>query len=246
MQQNSILPNGDPGLRVVYHPIDRLRPDSRNARRHSRKQIRQIADSIRAFGFNVPILVDAELKVIAGDGRLLACTHLGCGEVPTISLEHLSEAQARAFMIADNRLTEIASWDDRLLGEQLRELSELHLDFSLEVTGFDMAEIDLLIEGTAATPGPDPDDAPLAIGSEPAVTRPGDTWLLGLHRIHCGSALDEVAYRILMEKPGPPWSSPIRHTICRSMAMSGGSGPFAIASSRWPRARWTRPNLPLS
>jgi ParB-like chromosome segregation protein Spo0J len=158
MQQNCALSNHGPRIEVVYRPIDQLRPDPKNARRHSRKQIRQIADSIQAFGFNVPILIDAELKVIAGHGRLLACRHLGRSEVPTISLEHLSEAQARAFMIADNRLTEIASWDDRLLGEQLRELSELNLDFRLEATGFDMGEIDLLIEGASGTPQPDPDD----------------------------------------------------------------------------------------
>ena len=216
MQSNPALPSHDPQIEVVYRPIEQLRPDPRNARRHSRKQIRQIADSIRSFGFNVPILVDTELKVIAGHGRLLACTLLGRKELPTINLEHLSEAQARAFMIADNRLTEIASWDDRLLGEQLRELAELNLDFSLEATGFDMAEIDLLIEGASATPEPDPDDVPLAIGSGPAVTRPGDTWLLGRHRIHCGSALDEAAYCILMEETraamvftDPPYNVPI-------------------------------------
>ena len=171
-------------LSVEYIPPDDLKPYGRNARTHSRKQIRQIADSIRAFGFNVPILVDANLKVIAGHGRLLACNLLGRKEVPTINLERLSPAQARAFMIADNHLTEIASWDDRLLGEQLRELSELNLDFSLEATGFDMAEIDLLIEGASAMPEPDPDDVPPSIGSGPAVTRLGDTWLLGRHRIH--------------------------------------------------------------
>src|SRR5207253_3792089 len=143
-----------------------------NARRHSGKQIRQIADSIRISGFNVPILIDGELKVIAGHGRLLACNLLGRKEVPTISLEHLSEAQARAFMIADNRLTEIASWDDRLLAEQLRELSELELDFSLEVTGFEMAEIDLLIEGASGTPESDADDLVLPLATGPAVTRP--------------------------------------------------------------------------
>jgi ParB-like chromosome segregation protein Spo0J len=104
-------------VKVVYRPIDQLRPDPRNPRRHERKQIRKIADSIATFGFNVPILVDADLKVVAGHGRLLACRLLGREEVPTISLEHLSPAQARAFMIADNRLTEIAGWDDRLLGE---------------------------------------------------------------------------------------------------------------------------------
>src|SRR5205823_8150359 len=114
--------------------------------------------------------VRAELRVIAGHGRLLACRLLGRTEVPTISLEHLSEAQARAFMIADNRLTEVASWDDRLLGEQLRELSELHLDFSLEVTGFEMAEIDLLIEGVSGTLEPDTDDLVPLAATGPAVT----------------------------------------------------------------------------
>ena len=172
MQQNCALSNHGSRIEIVYRPIDQLKPDPRNPRRHERKQIRQIADSIAAFGFNVPILIDAELKVIAGHGRLLACQLLGHKEVPTISLEHLSEAQARAFMIADNRLTEIASWDDRLLGEQLRELSELHLEFSLEITGFDMGEIDLLIAGASGILEPDPDDEPLPVG--PAVTRPGD------------------------------------------------------------------------
>ena len=180
-------------VEVVYRRIDQLKPDPRNPRRHTAKQIRQIAESIRSFGFNVPLLVDADDKVIAGHGRLLACGQLGRAEVPTIRLDHLSDAQARAFMIADNRLTEIAGWDDRLLGEQLRELADLTLDFSLEVTGFEMAEIDLLIEG-AGTPEDDPDDPPLPVASGPAVTRPGDTWLLGPHRLHCGSALDETAF----------------------------------------------------
>src|ERR1700693_2736844 len=132
---------------IVYQPIDLLKPDPGNPRKHSKKQVGQIARSIRTFGFNVPILVDADLRVIAGHGRLLAARQLGLSDVPTISLEHLSPEQAKAFAIADNRLTEIATWDDRLLGEQLHELSELNLDFSLDVTGFDIPDIDLLIEG---------------------------------------------------------------------------------------------------
>jgi ParB-like chromosome segregation protein Spo0J len=98
----------------------------------------------------VPVLIDAERKVIAGHGRIMACKELGWTKVPTISLEHLSEAQARAFMIADNRLTENSVWDDRLLAEQLKELSVLDLDFSLETTGFGMGEIDLRIEGLSS------------------------------------------------------------------------------------------------
>jgi ParB-like chromosome segregation protein Spo0J len=131
-------PRSGPALAIQDLPIESLKPDPKNARQHSAKQIRQIADSIEAFGFNVPILVDADLNVIAGHGRLLACKRLGWREVPTIRLEHLSETQRRAFMIADNRLTEIASWDDRLLAEQLQALSSVELDFDIETIGFDM------------------------------------------------------------------------------------------------------------
>jgi len=125
-------------LRVVYRRIEALKPDPANPRLHSKKQIRQIADSIETFGFNVPVLVDAELKVICGHCRLLACHELGWTEVPTLCLDHLTPAQARAYMITDNRLTEIATWDDRLLAQQLKDLSLLGLDFSLEVTGFEV------------------------------------------------------------------------------------------------------------
>ena len=110
-------------MSIVYRAIDQLKPDPNNARRHSKKQIRQIAHSIKAFGFNVPILIDRDENVIAGHGRLLACRELGMTEVATLCLDHLTPAQARAFMIADNRLTEIATWDDRLLAQQLTRTS---------------------------------------------------------------------------------------------------------------------------
>jgi ParB-like chromosome segregation protein Spo0J len=132
-------------IEVVTRPIAALEPDPRNPRAHSAKQIRQIARSIEAFGFNVPILVDARRRVIAGHGRIIACKLLGWTEVPTISLEHLNPAQAKAFMIADNRLTDNSAWDDQLLAEQLKELSVLDLEFTLEATGFEMGEIDLRI-----------------------------------------------------------------------------------------------------
>ena len=120
---------------IVYRAIDALTPDPANPRCHSRKQIRQIAESIRVFGFNVPILIDREGKIIAGHDRLLACRELGITEVPTLCLDHLTQAQARAFMIADNRLTEIASWDDQLLAQQLKELSLSGLDLRLPRIG---------------------------------------------------------------------------------------------------------------
>lgn len=102
---------------VTYRPFRELRLDPKNPRSHSPRQIRQIARSIEEFGFNVPVLVDATLKVIAGHGRVLACQQLGWNEVPTIALEHLTAAQAKAFAIADNRLTENSRWDERLLAE---------------------------------------------------------------------------------------------------------------------------------
>ena len=132
-------------LKILFRPIHEVKPDPKNPRVHSKKQIRQIAASIKAFGFNVPILTDREGNVVCGHGRLSACRELGWSEVPTLCLDHLTPAQARAFMIADNRLTEIATWDDRLLAEQLKDLSLIGLDFSIEVTGFEMGEIDLRI-----------------------------------------------------------------------------------------------------
>src|SRR5271166_5863936 len=136
-------PRSSPRVSIIYRPVDDLRLDPKNPRSHSPRQIRQIARSIEEFGFIVPVLVDEFDKVIAGHGRLSASRQLGLREVPTISLRHLSEAQARAFMIADNRLTEISEWDDALLATQLREVAALDLEFSLEVTGFDIGEIDL-------------------------------------------------------------------------------------------------------
>ena len=205
-------------LRIVYQSISQLKPDPANPRLHSKKQIRQIAKSIEAFGFNVPILIDREGKVIAGHGRLAACHELGWSEVPTLCLDHLSPAQARAFMIADNRLTEVSTWDDRLLAEQLKDLSLSGLDFDLEIIGFEVAEIDLRI-ASLEDPSPvedDPaDDLPADRGGPP-LSRIGDTWLLGRHRLLCGNALDGEAFPVLMADEraaavftDPPYNVPI-------------------------------------
>lgn len=188
-------------LQVRLIPLTELKPEARNPRIHPRRQIRQIARSIETFGFVVPVLVDAQCNVIAGHGRIAAAKLLGRTEVPTISLDHLTEAQVKAFMIADNRLTENSIWDDRLLAEHLKDLSLLELDFSVEVTGFEMGEIDLRIEGLSSqadTSGDAADDLP-GEASGPPVTRVGDLWLLGPHRVHCGSALEDGAYAALMQ-----------------------------------------------
>lgn len=188
-------------VEITYRQVRELGLDPKNPRTHTPRQIRQIARSIDQFGFNVPVLVDATLKVIAGHGRVMACQQLGWSEVPTIALEHLSDAQAKAFAIADNRLTENSKWDERLLAQQLQELSLLDLDFNLEVTGFDMGEIDLRIEGLVAQP--EDDDDPADVLPEPqtgsSVTRPGDLWLLDRHRVYCASAVEEASYGALMQ-----------------------------------------------
>ena len=176
-------------MSIVYRAIDQLTPDPANPRRHSKKQIRQIADSIKAFGFNVPILITRKGEVIAGHGRLLACGELGWTEVPTLCLDHLTPAQIRAFRIADNKLVENAAWDDQLLAQQLKDLSLIGLDFSLELTGFEMGEIDLRIQSLEEVPDRlnDPADAVPEVLPGPAISKIGDLWLLSRHRLLSGT-----------------------------------------------------------
>jgi hypothetical protein len=200
-------------LAIVYRPIAELKPDPQNPREHSPKQIRQIALSIKTFGFNMPVLIDSAGKVIAGHGRLLAARQLDLAKVPTILLDHLSEAQARAFMIADNKLTENAEWNQQLLGEQLRDLSLLDLDFDIEITGFETAEIDLMINGpeSEVTTDRDPaDNLPAVTG--PAITKPGDKWMLGKHVVLCGDALNPASYSLLLDGAKRTWFSATRPT----------------------------------
>ena len=191
-------------LTVEYLPLEALCLDPRNPRQHSDRQVKQLARSIAAFRFNVPILVDRSNTVLAGHGRVLAARKLGLKSVPTIRLEDLTEAEARAFALADNRLQEQSAWDDQLLGAVLKDLAALDLDFQLEDTGFSMGEIDLRIEGLSAkdTDGQDPDDDPALaqVGTSP-VSKVGDLWLLGeRHRIHCADALESTSYSSLMRE----------------------------------------------
>ena len=184
-------------ISIQNRPLADINLDPKNPRAHSKRQIKQIAKSIQTFGFNVPILVDASLNVIAGHGRVLACRELGWTEVPTICLEHLTPAQARAYMIADNRLTENSTWDDKLLAESLKELSILDLDFELDVIGFNMGEIDFRIEGLDADVDNDPADV-LPAPDLTVISVPGDLWLLGPHRILCADSLQAESYDTLM------------------------------------------------
>jgi len=185
-------PAAGPPLAVVWRRIETLRPDPANPRSHSPKQIRQLTRSIGAFGFNVPILVDRTLRIIAGHGRLLAARELGWREVPTIVLDHLSEAETRAFMIADNRVAESAVWNNTLLTEQIKAISLDSPGFAIETTGFELSEIELLTGGGALRrakrsrrPAPRP-------AAAPTITRSGEWWQLGRHRVGCGNLAEAV------------------------------------------------------
>jgi DNA modification methylase len=246
MAKLDFLMKDHPRMSIVYRAIDQLTPDPANPRRHSKKQIRQIANSLKAFGFNVPILIDRQSKVIAGHGRLLACRELGITEVPTLCLDHLTPAQARAFMIADNKLVENADWDDQLLAQQLKDLSLIGLDFSLELTGFEMGEIDLRIQSLEEVSDRlnDPADAVPEVMAGPAVSKIGDLWRLGRHCLLCGSTLDIAAFTALMgdERASvvftdPPYNVPID-------GHAGGLGaihhrPFPMAFGEMDRSEFT-------
>lgn len=183
-------------LTISHRSVSSLQPDPENARLHSEKQIAQIAKSIATFGYNVPILIDKDGKVLAGHGRLAACQLLGWTEVPTITLDHLTPEQARAFVIADNRLSDTSTWDETLLATQLKILSDADLNFDLDAIGFEMAEIDLRIQGLN-DPAKDEED-PFPVSQGPAVSQLGDLWQLGPHHLLCGNALDSACYSQLL------------------------------------------------
>lgn len=175
-----------------------LKPSPRNARTHNSKQIKQLAESIRSFGFTNPLLVDEVNNIIAGHGRLEAAKLLKMAEVPVIRLKGLSAQQKRALMLADNKIALNAGWDLGLLAEQLSELSAMDLDFSTEATGFEIAEIDLIIEGQEGRADASEEAVYSPDLSKPAITRPGDLWCLGGHRVLCGDARNAADYAALM------------------------------------------------
>src|SRR6266446_1930528 len=233
-------------LKIVYCQIDTLKPDPSNPRRHTKKQNRQIADSIEIFDFNVPILTDGERNIVVGHGRFFACRLLGKTEVPTLCLDHLTPEQARAFRIADNRLTEISTWDDRLLAEQLKELSVHGLDFNIEATGFEMGEIDLRIASLEEPPGreDDPADVVLEVSAGPALSRNGDLWILDRHRLLCGSALETPAFAALMgeEQAAMGFTDPPYNVAIEGHASGLGAThhrPFPMASGEMDSTEFT-------
>lgn len=185
-------------LRITEIEVDRIRPNPRNPRIHSAKQVGQIAASIREFGFCNPILIDEDSRVIAGHGRLEAARLLQMARVPVIRLAGLSAAQKTALAIADNRIAENAGWDPELLALEIESLVDTEID--LTVIGFEMGEIDLVLQVGEDGPALDGDDEIPEAGSDtPAVARPGDLWLIGNHRLLCGDARDPAAYGRLLD-----------------------------------------------
>jgi DNA modification methylase len=182
-------------LAVTNLLVDSLVPYGSNARRHSKVQIRQIAQSIRTFGFTNPILIANDKTIIAGHGRVEAAKLLGIEYVPTIRLEHLTEAQVRAYVLADNRLAEKAGWDQAILAVELQHLLTID-DIDVTVTGFEIPEIDLILEG-ATDKEQDPDDSFEVDEPLQPTTQPGDLWQLGKHRLFCGNALEPASYKNL-------------------------------------------------
>ena len=231
-------------LKITYRKTGDLIPYAGNARTHSEKQIAQIAASIRQFGFTNPVLIDENGSIVAGHGRIAAAKQLSMTDVPTIALDHLTPAERRAYVIADNRLAELAGWDREILKIEFQALAELDLDFDLEITGFETAELDLLLDGDVAD-GEDPDDVlPEALPDAP-VTQAGDVWLLGNHRLICGDAQLPEAYATLMVDDrarmvftDPPYNVKISGHVCGSGAIQHRE--FAMASGEMDQASFTQ------
>lgn len=232
-------------LEIIYRAVSELRPRATNPRTHTKKQLEQVAASIRRFGFTNPVLIDEEDGIIAGHGRVEAAKLIGMSEVPTVRLANMSEAEIRAYVIADNQLAANAGWDRELLGLELRYLSELDLNFDVTITGFDTPEIDVLIgELSLDGEGVDPADTVPEPAAGPAVTRSGDIWRIGPHRLICGDATNAETYAALLgtEKAAmvftdPPYNVPISGHV--SGLGSVQHREFAMASGEMTSAQFT-------
>jgi DNA modification methylase len=228
---------------VVELAVGLLKPFRGNARTHSKKQVKQLARSIERFGFVNPVLVSDDGEIIAGHGRVEAARLLGRRTVPTLTLSHLSAAERRAYVIADNKLALNAGWDKELLAIELQALVDL--EFDVELTGFSLAEIDLVLDdaGESSPDGPaEPEDNVPAMTGDP-VTRSGDIWQLGRHRLLCGDTRDAGAMAQLMESEvadlvftDPPYNVAINGNVCGLGSVKHRE--FAFASGEMSRAQF--------
>ena len=221
-----------------------LKARETNPRSHSKKQLSQIAASIELFGFVNPVLIDQEDGIVAGHGRVEAAKQLGLQSVPTICLENLTEAELRAYVIADNRLAELAGWDQEMLAIELQDLMELNLDFDISITGFETPEIDLLISGLDSDDDNDTDDEIPLPDSGPDITVPGDIWRIGDHRLICGDATQSDTFVQLLDGASaqmiftdPPYNVPIKGHV--SGLGNTNHREFAMASGEMSEAEFT-------
>lgn len=230
-------------LAVRYQPINCLIPHPRNSRVHSKHQVRRIAESIKEFGFTNPVLIARDNTIIAGHGRVAAAALLGMDRVPTIELQQLSQDQVRAYILADNKLAERAGWDNSILAIELQYLTNLDMNFDVTLTGFDVPEIDLIIEEANSGSKADQDDQFAIPATRSAVSHAGDLWLLGKHRVLCGSSVESRCFELLMGSQradvvftDPPYNVPID-----GHAIGNGSvhhPDFAMASGEMNEAEF--------
>ena len=175
--------------------IDRLIPYARNARTHSKEQVKQLRSSLREYGFVNPVLIDADFNIIAGHGRIMAAKEEGLTEIPCVFVEHLTDAQKKAYILADNRLALSAGWDDDLLMLEFADLKDM--GFDLDLTGFDPGEIEKLFAAKDGSVKDDNFDVDAAL-NKAAFVLPGDIWTLGRHRLMCGDSTKETDITRLM------------------------------------------------
>jgi DNA modification methylase len=230
-------------LQIEHRAIEALKPSPKNARTHSKHQLKKLAKSMAQVGFIAPIIVDGENQIIAGHARLEAAKTLGYKEVPTLSVTDLNEVEIRAYALADNRLCELGEWDNDLLRVELEYLTQIDLevDLDVEMTGFGMGEIDILLaepEECEETPVPDPPD------ESSVVTHLGDVWQLGPHRIVCGDCRDPAILDRLMsgkiaqmQISDPPYNVPTAGHI--STADKAGHGDFGMAAGEMTPLEFT-------
>ncbi|QDW37777.1 DNA methylase N-4 [Bradyrhizobium sp. KBS0727] len=219
---------------IIEMPTGKLRPSKRNARTHSKKQVEQIVNSIRRFGWTYPILVDELGNILCGVGRWLAAQRLGLAKVPVISLAHLGDAEKRALMLADNKIAANAAWDRKILAAELGELAILlpEIELTMEITGFDTGEIDSLM-GDFVDTERDPADELPQLASK-STSRLDDLWQAGRHRILCGDSCEAAHVRALMGRrlaamafSDPPYNIRIKSIVGRGKIKHR---EFALAS----------------
>lgn len=229
-------------LTIKYKDPRKLKPRL-NPRTHTPRQIKQIAASITEFGFINPVLIDGADEIVAGHARVTAASSLGMTDIPTVRVDHLSPAQIRAYVIADNRLAEIAGWDRELLALELQELS-VQPNFDVTITGFEMAEIDLLVSEASDRETDEADVVPEIDRATPAVTRPGDCWQIGDHFLLCADALKAESYlkllsgkRAQMVFTDPPYNVRIARNV--SGLGKAQHREFAMASGEMTQREFT-------